>query len=220
MVSQPQNTPADSPNPHGTPVALMGALSLAFGAMAAWSGAAEASVIVTTVNTSFLNTPATISFGGAPQFVLSRMTDPNFSFGPKNFITTLGSNLYAQQSLAGKIISDQPDPVPGNVSLKFVPATMATDLLSVPRDVEFFVPLEVVNGATRNFGYAELGTANSGATLVSYAFESTPGQAIIAGAGVRNAVGLPVPEPASLAMLALGAASVVAARRRRSHLAG
>ena len=217
-VTKPTN---NGSNLNGTPVARMSALSLAFGAMAVWSGTAEASVIATTVNTSFLNAPASISFGGAPQFTLSRMTDPKFNFGPKNFITTLGNNLYAQQSLAGKIISNQPDPVPGNVSLKFVPATTATDLLSVPRDVEFFVPLEVVTASTRNFGYAELGTANNGATLIAYAFESTPGKAIIAGAGLGNAgagnAGATlVPEPASLAMLALGAASVVAARRRRS----
>ena len=195
-------------------VATMGALSLAFGAMGAWSGSAEAAIIVTDVNTSFREAPVNISFGGAPQFTLSRMTDPNF--GPKNYITTLGSNLYAQQSLAGKIISNQPDPVPGNVSLKFVAAPSPTDLLSVPRQVEFFVPLQLVNGATRNFGYAQLGTANDGATLVSYAFETTPGLAIIAGdrgAPVR------VPEPSTLGLLALGAASVLAARRRRRAMA-
>lgn len=94
---QPVTKSTDSgSNLNGSPVARISAVSLAFGAMAVWSGTAEASVIATTVNTSFLNTPASISFGGAPQFTLSRMTEPNFNLGPKNFITTLGSNLYAQ----------------------------------------------------------------------------------------------------------------------------
>lgn len=188
--------------------AKAGALSLAFGAMSAWAGGAEAAIVVTDVNASFQNNPVNISFNGAPQFTLSR--DVN-QFGPKNFITTLGSNLFAQQVLAGRIVSDQPDPVPGNVSLKFQAALTPTDLLSVPRDVDFFVPLQVVNGTTRNFGYAQLGTANGGATLVSYAFETTPGQSIITGARPTA-----VPEPSSLAILAVGAASVFAARRRRS----
>ena len=188
-------------------------MSLAFGAMAALPGAANAAIIVTDVNTSFLTSPVSISFGGAPQFTLSRMT--NASFGPKNFITTLGSNLYAQQTLAGRIITDQPDPVPGNVSLKFVSAPTPTDLLSVPRQVDFFVPLQVVNGAVRNFGYAHLGTANDGATLLSYAFESTPGRAIVAG---DRGTPAPVPEPSSLVLLAFGAASVAAARRQRRRV--
>lgn len=207
-----------SQSPHlstGTQAAIMGATSLAFGAMAFWSGTAQASVIVTTVNKSFLTAPVTISFAGADQFVLSRATN---QFGAKNFITTLGSNLYAQQVLAGRIVSDQPDPVPGNVSLKFAAAPTATDLLSVPRDVEFFIPLEVIKGTTKNFGYAELGTSNDGATLVSYAFETTPGKSLITAGVSINAGTTSVPEPASLAMLALGAASVVAARRRRNSL--
>jgi len=192
----------------------VGALSLAFGAAAAWCGGADAAIVVTDVNASFLTNPANITFNGATQFTLSRMTN---QFGPKNFITTLGPNLYAQQVLAGRVITDQPDPVPGNVSLKFTTAATATDLLSVPRDVDFFVPLAVVNGAARNFGYAQIGTANSGATLVSYAFETVANQPIIAGARPDAGAGggAVIPGPSALAILALGAASVLAARRRR-----
>lgn len=191
----------------------LGAFSLAFGGLAAWSSLSESSVIVTPVNTSFATAPASIAFGGIPQFTLSRVQDPNF--GPKNYITTLGGNLYTQQTLAGKVITNQPDPIPGNVSLKFVAAPTATDLLSVPRDVAFFVPLEVVKGANHNFGYAELGTFNGGATLVSYAFETVSGRSLIATPLSGSGQGSPsVPEPASLAMSALGAVGVLAARRR------
>ena len=205
---------AASGQPGKSSVAAIGALSLAFGAIGGWAGTAEAAIIVTDVNTSFREAPVNILFGGTAQFTLSRMIDPNF--GPKNYITTLGSNLYAQQSLAGKIISDQPDPIPGNVSLKFVAAPTPTDLLSVPRTVEFFVPLELVSGANRNFGYAHLGTANDGATLLSYAFETTSGKALIAG---DRGAPVPVPEPSTLGLLAFGAASVLVARRRRRRTA-
>ena len=191
----------------------LGALSLAFGGLAAWSSASEAAVIVTPVNTSFATAPVSIAFGGVPQFTLSRATDP--SFGPKNYITTLGNNLYAMQLLAGRVVTDQPDPIPGNVSLKFRSASTATDLLSVPRDVEFFVLLEVVKGANHNFGYAELGTTNGGATLVSYAFETVSGKSLVTTPlGTDQSGSIGVPEPASLAMLAFGAAGVLAARRR------
>ena len=134
LNTTPSNTP---PSNVATKI---GALSLAFGGLAAWSSPSDAAVVVTQVNTSFASAPVNILFGGVPQFTLSRVMDPRF--GPKNYITTLGSNLYAQQLLAGRIVSDKPDPVPGNVSLKFSAATKATDLLSVPRDVEFFVPLD------------------------------------------------------------------------------
>ncbi|BBO31336.1 PEP-CTERM sorting domain-containing protein [Lacipirellula parvula] len=67
-----------------------------------------------------------------------------------------------------------------------------------------------IGGGNFSFGWAriDVSAANNGtATLLSYAYESTPNASIIAGA---------VPEPSTLALLAAGGGAVALQRRRRT----
>lgn len=67
-----------------------------------------------------------------------------------------------------------------------------------------------VGGGNFNYGWArvDVSAANNGtATLLSFAYESTPNAPIVAGA---------IPEPSSLALLAAGGGALVLKRRRKA----
>ena len=73
----------------------------------------------------------------------------------------------------------------------------------------FFVPLEVTTdgGTDWYYGWAEFSDGNL--IFDKYAFSNT----------VNTAIGTPVPEPGTWALLALGAAGILAIRRRGRSLA-
>ncbi len=81
-------------------------------------------------------------------------------------------------------------------------------------DVTGFVGFRFTNAGNTHFGWAQF-TYNDGTdgsiTLRDFAYEDVPNRAILAGAVVS------VPEPGSLALLAMG--GVIAARRRRKAAA-
>jgi hypothetical protein len=76
---------------------------------------------------------------------------------------------------------------------------------------DFFLGLDVVSGSNNNFGFVEI---DSAAHVVGYAFETTPNTAIVTAEIARG-----VPEPASIALLAAGAAGIAGIRRRRTSRA-
>jgi hypothetical protein len=78
-----------------------------------------------------------------------------------------------------------------------------------------YLGLEFISSGQTYTGWAQiiastgLSPGSESATLVDYAYNTTPGDSIIAGAGEA-------PEPSSLVLFALGAAGIVALQRRRA----
>ncbi len=82
---------------------------------------------------------------------------------------------------------------------------------STPADVEGYVGLHLTQGRKNNYGWAELVVhPDYTVTLEAIGYETTPGTAIAAGAGVDTAA----PEPSSILLMALGAAGIAAYRRK------
>ncbi len=206
-------------------LAKQAALALAIGVVAAPFGGARAAPVVTVVNQSF---PATISFNGGQQFSID--TSPSVTGSGTNLIETTSSNpMTAAKLAAGAVVGPS----------SFTSSANAANLALTAGKNAYYIGLEIQQSATQNiFGYAEIGTtplasfapqssASSGSSLsspainvdppppfsnptslIEYAFEATPNTPITIPAGV------PVPEPESLALLALGALGALAVRRR------
>jgi hypothetical protein len=161
-------------------------------ALVAMSNSARADLIETKPNASFAQAPYTIAFGdGAASYTFSAG-----STWPAA-VTTGGTALVASY---GEPFFDPPRPAaylgPGLIADDTFASWLAyPTATAIPfSDARIFVGLEFTAGDGVHFGYAELLRT----TLLSYAYETRPGQKIIIGADPV------IPEPAS-ALLLVGA---------------
>jgi PEP-CTERM motif len=85
-----------------------------------------------------------------------------------------------------------------------------------------YIGLRFMSGTDTHYGWARVGVADdvsspaapsAAAIVYGFGYESTPGYAIIVGAGETNDAA--IPEPSSFALLALGATGIAVLKRRR-----
>ena len=138
----------------------------------------------------------------------------SFTFGTPGFSSTF---FYAQRFNAGDTISAVPPPGAVQVGSPSE-AVLASRFLGSdygqfqPPNSQGFLGLQFTTASGTFFGYIQVkvnrspGAGQPGFQFISAAYDNTPGTPIVAGA---------VPEPGTLALLAVGAAGVVAIQRRR-----
>lgn len=167
--------------------------------------------------------PATVSDGVNHDFQLSKFkvkassSDDNTnttSTGYTDFVTR-NSSSYAIQHFAGDVIGSSgnfgsntllQNAYPGGI---FPAGANAGDWNPGERG---FLGLKLIVGTDTFFGWADVtlnnldGSGSGAFTLHSYAYDNTPGTAITAGV---------IPEPSTIALLAAGAAGVMALKRRK-----
>lgn len=176
------------------------ALALGLAAAGGIAGA-DAAVISTMPDAALSTTPVSISFGGGGAgYDFTAAATGN---GPGAAVATSGtaevSNLGGLADFSVGSMIDQTGEL-----YNFASFPTATGIPFSATDD--YIGLAFTLGDGLHFGYAEV----AGPTLVSYAYESTPGTGILTGATAAA-----VPEPATLALLATGLAGLTVAGRRR-----
>ena len=178
-----------------SPLAMTaGAMAVALGAFGACATPAQAGVIVTQVNQDLAVSPiALINFEGSLQFAAtySPTPSPTLKVAP-NTGNLVASSLVGSGGVIGPATTFQTTP-------KTFPPFPNTDV---------FEGLDIVSGPDNFYGWADFGGAG-GTVLKAYAFETIANTPITAS--------LPVPEPSPLTVLAIGAAALLAIRRRSAQ---
>jgi hypothetical protein len=189
----------------------IGALALASGAAALWGGTAQASLVTETYNLPLGQSASTITIGdGSP------LGQPQFEYYGEGLFGPLGT-----ASVLGFFDGDTPKipTLPSGYTVGSSPidgySWLDTSALSDSND-EAFLKGVAKSGGTGYIGLQfDLAT---GADPYGYAYVNDYNLISITYDTNGNPVNIPpVPEPATLSLLALGAVGVAALRRRRAH---
>ena len=131
-----------------------------------------------------------------------------YNIGPQASKTLTSSTYYVNSFVPGAVIGPGANEAGG---ARFAGRQVGADFYNFV-GIDKYVGLKWdIGGGNFNFGWARIdvsGANNGTATLLSYAYESTPNAPIVAGA---------VPEPSTLALLAAGGGAMALQRRRRTR---
>lgn len=201
----------------------LGAIALAAGGTLAWTGVAGAAVVVQSIGADIANSTASVQVGvgspvGMPQleaynvFVLANTGSGILLSGQSN-----GGYPKASDLAAGNIVgpSGTYGATPGSSPPKAIWSANDYAMSTTPPGGTFYLGVEFnIDGGPELFGYltetVTYAGTNASVTLASLTYDDS-GAAITVGASATAA-----PEPASLSLLAAGAAGVTALRRRRA----
>jgi PEP-CTERM motif-containing protein len=132
-------------------------------------------------------------------------------------VTGLSSNLVSQPLSAGTTIDSSLTFNPSQNVIKassFIGAPWASS--SVVLGLQFTIGANTHYGWLRAAGQAEIiGAPSSQARIFDWAYEDSPGTGLVAPAALADPYA--VPEPSSLALLALGATGIAALKARRKR---
>ncbi|MGH7054876.1 MAG: PEP-CTERM sorting domain-containing protein [Stellaceae bacterium] len=178
---------------------MMAAAALAVLTLLGFYSAAQADVISFSPGTDFSTTPATISFGSpaAASFTLTYPgSNPNDITFTVDGVSTGGNGAVNTSSFPGP--GQQPIPYQIGSDIGNNGYTTFTRFAS-PAGIAYslaadFIGIDFTLADGLHYGYIEV----NGPTLVSYAYQSTPGADILTGAQAS------VPEPASLPLFLAG----------------